>query len=332
MPSRVRRSVPDNLDPLVDTLSNVVGILVIVVALTQIQLGDALARVTELDFQRTREERAQGRLPLETTELGRRRDALLQRTDGSVEESISVATEILASLSQMAIRVSADESQSWAVLREQLAISRDELHESRAALDRREKFSVHLQRVPKRMVARLPDPQIVQGKEAWIFVRNGRIYLADREKLFEAGQTAIGRVLGLGVDAGDRLIRADEFESVAHYLRKRDTGVGNFRWLLKTEPDVRVELAWRSSDEGLEYPGLGANWKMRSWLAARSPEIDFIRFHVWGDSFEAYLVAREVTETAGFRAGWRAFPLGDELDLPLRIGGTAPTVGPILVD
>jgi hypothetical protein len=189
---------------------------------------------------------------------------------------------------------------------------------------------VELQRVPKRRVARLPDPQVVQGKTSWILVRNGRIYLADREELFEEGQRAILRVLG--EVAQDGHVRPDEFGAVARYLRKREAGVGNFRWYMKTEPEIRVELALRSPDEGLEHPELAENLAMRSWLARRSPEIDFIQFHVWGDSFEAYLAAREVIESAGFRAGWQGYEVGDELDLPLRFGPAAPEVGPVSVD
>jgi len=327
MASPGRRSVPDNLDPLVDTLSNVVGILVIVVALTQIQLGDALTRVAELDFLRTREVRAQQSMPAETAALVDRRDALLRRTDGSVEESIALATKMLAGLKQV---VSGDESPSLAELRERLNWSQNEIKDGQAALDRREQYAGGLERVPKQMVARLPDPTVVQGKKSWIFVRNGRIYLADRERLFEEGQRAIGRVLG--EITRNRRIRPDEFAAIARYLRKREAGDGSFRWHLKTEPDVRVELVWRSRDEGLEYPGLGETTAMRSWLAARSPEIDFIQFHVWGDSFEAYLRAREVLEAAGFRAGWQGYEVEKEFELPVRIGQATPEVGPVLVD
>ena len=52
----MRRALPDNLDPLVDTLANVVGILVIVLALTQIELGGALERVIGLEAARIAEE------------------------------------------------------------------------------------------------------------------------------------------------------------------------------------------------------------------------------------------------------------------------------------
>jgi hypothetical protein len=330
MPPPGRRTVPDSLDPLVDTLSNVVGILVIVVVLTQLQLGDALERVAEIDLLRTREERAQGLMPAEADALGLRRDALLRRTDEGVEDSILLAEEALAALLEIAPVAPGDESQSLDELRERLELSKLELNDERAALDKRGDYAGELQQVPKKMVARLPDPQVVQGKISWILVRNGRIYLVDREKLFDQGQRAIGRVLG--EITRDRRIRRDEYKAVARYFRKRDVGAGSFRWHLKTEPDIRVELAWRSLDEGLEHPGLGAKRAMRSWLAERSPEIDFIRFHVWADSFEAYLEAREVVEAAGFRAGWQGYEVGDELDVPLSIGRPAPEVGPIQVD
>ncbi len=330
MPPPGRRSVPDNLDPLVDTLSNVVGILLIVVLLTQIQLGDALTRVSELDFLRTREERAREQMPAETRALRLRREALLRRTDVDLEESILLAQEMLASLAESAASRSRDRSRTLSELREELARSRLDLRAKKAARDRRDGYAVQLQRVPKEMVARLPDPTVVRGKESWILVRGGRIYLADRAALFEQGQRAISRVLGL--DTQVRRIRPDEFESVARYLRKRTVGDATFRWHLKPGRDVRVELVWRNQDRGLEYPDLASNPSMRIWLAARSPELDFISFHVWSDSFEAYLAAREVIESAGFRAGWRGYEATDELDLPLRMGRPEPEIRAILVD
>lgn len=330
MPLSGRRTIPDNLDPLVDTLSNVVGILVIVVVLTQLQLGDALTRVAELDILRMREARVRDSMPAESEALAQRRDALLRRTDGDVEESIVLAEETLAALSEMGAVAPGDEPRSLGELRERLDESQAELKEERAALERRDDHIARLQQVPKRMVARLPDPKVMQGRESWILVRNGRIYLADREKLFDQGQNAISRVLG--ESSRDRFIRPDEWGAVARYFRKRDVGAGGFRWQLKTQPDVRVELEWRSPDQGLDHTGLDEELAMRRWLAARSSDIDVIQFQVWGDSFEAYLAAREVIEAAGFSAGWRGYEIEDELALPIRIGRAAPEVGPIRVD
>lgn len=332
MPQPGRRAALDNLDPLVDTLSNVVGILVIVVVLSQIQLGDALARVAEIDLLRTREERARELMPAEFEALRLRRDAILRRTDRDLEASIVLAKEMLSALSDTPFVASERGlSQSPGDLREERDRVQAELGALRILRDQRERYVEQLTRVPKRLVARLPDPQIVRGKESWIIVRNRRVYLVDRPKLFEAGQKAIGRVLGDGLD--NRTVRPDEFEATARYLRKLDVGAGQFRWHLAVEPELRVELVLRSLDGGLEVPGLGSKSAMRSWLASRSPDIDFIRFHVWADSFEAYLAARQLVESAGFRAGWRGYEIEEELSLALRLGGPAePDIGPILVD
>jgi hypothetical protein len=330
MAPRIRRSLPDNLDPLVDTLSNVVGILVIVVALTQIQMGDALARVAELDLLRLRGERVLETVPTVVGELEARRDALIRRTDVGVEEAIELARKTLEALATLPVADGTTaETRSLEDLSEDLKSSLRELEEKRTARKRREGYAGRLERAPKQMVARLPDPVVVQGKESWIFVRYGRIYLADREKLYEQGSRAIDRVLDT---ANQRRFRPDEFEAVALYLRKREIGFGNFRWILRTEPDIRVELAWRSTDDGLDYFDLENNAQLRSWLAARSPDVDFIRFQVWGDSFEAYLATREVVEAAGFRAGWRGRELDEELILSLSFGPAPPPIGPIVVD
>jgi hypothetical protein len=178
-------------------------------------------------------------------------------------------------------------------------------------------------------VARLPDPQIIQGREAWLFVRHGRLYLVDREALFEQGRRAIERIVR---DGTTREIRPDEFESVAHYLRKSDIGHGNLRWSLETRPAVHLELAWRSRDGGIERSRLATDPDFRAWLARHRPEVDSVRFHVWSDSFETYLEARTLVEAAGFRAGWTGHEAAEEFAIRLRFGAPLPEIRPLEVD
>jgi hypothetical protein len=333
VPPPGRRSIPDNLDPLVDTLSNVVGILVIVVALTQIQLGDALTRVIELDLMRSQQEQTRSSMPSRESTLHARRDALLLRTDADVDEAIILANRMLESLAANPVAASAVRGASIEELEARVTASKAAINARRSARDRRALYAERLQRVPKKMVARLPDPSVMQGKESWIIVRYGRIFLADRADLFEEAQRAIVRILGDVVDGGrPRLIRPDEYAAISLYLRKRDVGVGNFSWRLRTDSPVRVELAWRSKDPGLHAADLSENGELQRWLDGRSPSVDAIRFHVWADSFEAYLAAREVVEAAGFRAGWTGHEADQELALPLRIGPARPDIGPINVD
>jgi hypothetical protein len=326
---RERRSIPDNLDPLVDTLSNVVGILVIVVALTQIQLGDALARVARLDRLRGEHEEVQAEMPTEAKMQALRRDELLRRTEVDLDAATELARQTLAQLGELGAEEADAEDSTIEALELEFESSRRSLEEALARLDQRTRYQRELEIVPRHMVARLPDPQILQGKEAWIMVRFGRVYIADRESLLNRGSRAIGRVLQDGVD---RRIREDEFEAVARYLRKRDVGQGAFRWQLETEPAIRVQLAWRSRQGGLDRTDLATSMEFRQWLDARDPEVDFIRFKVWGDSFETYLAARELVEAAGFRAGWRGYESDDEIELSLRFGPPNPETGPVEVD
>ncbi|HEB88016.1 MAG TPA: hypothetical protein ENI85_00450, partial [Deltaproteobacteria bacterium] len=290
MSFRGRRAIPDNLDPLVDTLSNVVGILVIVVILTQIQLGDALVRVARLDASDSAD--GSGRPDDPTREdFEVRLDRLLRRADTGLEGASTVARSLVRVLEEWPEGVGTVGSEELEDLRRKVDRARTALRERRHSIERRKRHVENLRRVPRELVARLPNPQVVQGRQSWILVRHGRIFLLDREALFEEGKVAIGKILA---DAAGRSVRPDEFEAVSRYLRKRSVGADGFRWKLETRPAVRVELAWTSKEEGLEPVDLERDPTFRAWLSARSPDLDFITFHVWADSFEAYLAAREV--------------------------------------
>ncbi|MBJ18031.1 MAG: hypothetical protein GY910_09110 [bacterium] len=321
-----RRSIPDNLDPLVDTLANVVGILVIVIVLTQIELGDALARVVELDAQRVMDDRAHAdSLPRIESLLAARAEALFRRTDAEAEQAIAWARESLQALESLPVGRAPDVAEP----RERVAELRSEIARARAEMAQREGHAEAIREVPARMVARLPEPALVRGREAWVLVRYGRIYLVDREKLFDEGAAGISRILA---DAGGRTIREDEYEAIALYLRKRPIGDGHFRWLLRTEPRLRVELDWMTRDGGLDFGALDDDPRWRAWLVSLSSETDVIRFQVWSDSFEAYLAARQSVEAAGLRAGWKAFAEEEELDLSLRFAPRPPPRRPIEID
>ena len=183
--------------------------------------------------------------------------------------------------------------------------------------------------MPREIVARLPDPALVTGEEAWILCRYSRCYLTDRHELIQTGSRAIGRIL----EDGDlRQYRPDEFDSLAHHFRKRDIGRDDFRWRVGTDPKPHAWLEWRTRDAGIERTRLSSSQALKAWLRARSPDRDFIRFQVWNDSFEVYLEARQVIEAAGFRAGWQAREKDEQLDLVLTFGRPPPREGPVRID
>lgn len=330
MASRTRRSQPDNLDPLVDTLSNVVGILVIVIALTQIELGDALERVAQLEVVRAaKEATVVETLPAREGAVRERREALSIRLGADLDQSESLAEELLAELELLPERDSDEAIRDRASLDAELAQSRAESEEAARVLAARSDFAESLASVPARLVARLPDPEMVRGTVSWILVRHGRVFLVDRERLYEEGSRAFQRVIGPAIARG---VRLDEYESAALYLRKRSAGTDGFRWLLKTQPQVRVELGWPTAERGIEVSRLTTDPAWRAWLAARSPDKDFIRFHVWNDSFETYLAARQEIEAAGFRAGWRGIDSDREIELEISFGPAPPRERAVEVD
>ncbi|MFK7897420.1 MAG: hypothetical protein AB8G23_16395 [Myxococcota bacterium] len=322
-------AIPDNLDPLVDTLSNVVGILIVVIALTQIELGDALARVVELDEAAQEEALVDEANETETGEVVATRDfSSAARAAGGATQSTERAERVLAALQTLPREQPASESQlEDAALRVERA--RGKLREARAAAAQRGDYVAALRSVPAERVARIPNPQEFVGRESWILIRYGRVFLVDRERLYDEALHAFDRLLP---DIGRRPIRPDEFESVARYLRKRDIGFGSFRWQLQTDPEVRVELTWRSPDAGIERTRLDEDPALATWLRLRNPQDDAIRFWVWADSFETYLDVRQRVETAGFRAGWSGIEVDDELDLGITIGPRNPDRRAVPID
>ncbi len=316
-------------------MSNVVGILIVVVILTQLQVGDALDRLVELDASRlpaardsaSTLEARHAEVAQRLLEAEARRQAISTRSEHALAEVTQQANAAMVALDALPNRN--PPSDALDALERELEARSDRLETQRKIFDRRSEYARAIQRVPREIVARLPDPEVVRGEEAWILCRYSRCYLADRHELIQVGSRAIGATL----DHGDlRQARPDEFESLAHHFRKRDIGLGDFRWRVGAHPRPHAWLEWRSRDGGIERTRLSSSRALQGWLRARSPDRDFIRFQVWNDSFEVYLEARQVIEAAGFRAGWQPREKDEELDLVLTSGRPPPREGPVQID
>ena len=150
----MRRGLPDNLDPLVDTLSNVVGILVIVLALTQIELGGALERVLGLEAARLAEEQAYvEEMPEIRAALEARWSVLAERGIPADAEAIAIADEVLEAVAEFAPRLPSDLAKR-AANAEALARLRHENTDATRALEDRRAQAETIRRVPPERVAR----------------------------------------------------------------------------------------------------------------------------------------------------------------------------------
>ncbi|MEM9174696.1 MAG: hypothetical protein AAGC67_05640 [Myxococcota bacterium] len=325
-----RRAVADNLGPLVDTLSNVVGILVIVLALTQIELGGALDRVLQRQARQFQDERAfVESIPARRGALAERQGALAERGVSADDEGLALAEEILEAVAGIGPDVVLRKTENDAKATRLAALRRDNADAERALADRRLREQA-LRTVAKERVARLPDPRVERGREVWVLVRHGRVFPVDRKALFEAGSSALRRLLK--VEAARGPFRLDEFESAALYLRKRQIGTDGFRWLLEPGTPSRVRLDWPAADRGIDPAALASHPAWRRWLAQRVPGRDFVKFHVWNDSFEAYGTARQAIEAAGLGAGWVGYTEDAEYRTVLSFGPRPPEERDIVVD
>ena len=325
-----RRAIADNLGPLVDTLSNVVGILVIVLALTQIELGGALDRVLQRQAAQLEAEQAfVSMIPERRGAIEARAEALAARGIRPEEDGLALAQEILDALENLGPALEVD-AETLSARFAKLADLRRSNRAAKRALDDRRVREDALRTVAKERVARLPDPRVERGLESWVLVRHGQIFPVDRKALFDAGTNALARLLKVEASGGS--FRKDEFESAALYLRKRRIGADGFRWLLEPGIPNRVRLDWPAAERGIDPARLATSEVWRQWLARREPGRDFVKFHVWNDSFEAYGTARQATEAAGLGAGWVGYTADSEYRIPLSFGARPPEERDILVD
>lgn len=282
-----RREGPQaqNADSLLDTMANVVGILVVLMAVTQLTVNDAMKRIKTWESEEAvslreaeREARTQlaaiGGIDLERTlEIARLREHIEQlrgQPEASAKrDKAAVATDV-ASQRMRARRL----EDSIHAKEQKLASLQILLSEAEA---RAEKEHVEV---------RLPDPRPAPptAGELKVFCRKGRVF----DPRFVGNELLRWRMLD---DAGYPVARLE--------------------WRSDTIGETLAQL--RSPDA-----------QFRKLLDEVDSQSRFLRFYVWEDSFEVYLEARRLAEEAGFAAGWQPLPNGRPLDLVQGPGNPTP--------
>jgi hypothetical protein len=162
---------------------------------------------------------------------------------------------------------------------------------------------------------RLPDPRPAPpaADRVVALVRYGRVLLPQLDAL----ESQLNDAIQAWADAGNS-VRGHGARALAEHVRQRNLGNAWFRWeMLEQGGQPLARLHWRDPAAGddlaaLQAPGAG----FRRALADLDPERHYVRFWVWGESFETYLEARRIAESAGFAVGWQAIPQ----DQPLQGG------------
>jgi hypothetical protein len=310
-----RRADPlQNLDSLLDTMANVVGILVVVMAVTQIHVGDAMKRIR---LYASEESAALGQRAAELEERWSR----IQAEDAGVHAE---ASRLEAALHQLRALPAPDAGQEAELERRIRRLER-EIAERRESLEALQVRLAGMRELPAAFPSqvRLPDPRPAPpgARRVVFFCRRGRVIQVELSALEERASATFRELARQGL--GPR-------EIVSHFAL-HDVGNAWLRW----RPFVRgdqlfAQLEWRRQRVGESRRELERDDSAyRRELAALAPARHYLVYYVWSDSFAEYLAARSLAEAQGFAAGWTPLEASGDLEY---VVGRSRSEDPIPVD
>jgi len=328
-----RRSRDDNggqsLDSLLDTMANVVGILVVLVAVMQLAVGDAVDRIveegvrepaTQAEVEAAEEEREN--LTEAITTLRDELEALPPAPEvaGMLLDEVQPLLDELKALAGANPMLSAELSE----LQEEIARRNDSVARRKTHLAQQKKRLVQLEALlenappaerPK--VARLPDPRPPPKKSSQLvfFCRYGRIVPIETPAFLAQLYLGIEDALG-----ENRPVVEEDRPWLENLFRKELFSSQNFYWKItgQSHRDLDANMVWRDKEAG-EHAGdlrLEDNL-LEAAIQGKDPKKKYVRFWVWSDSFEVYLEARYLAEAAGFDVAWTVIPSEKEVGVDL---------------
>jgi len=335
------------LDSLLDTLTNVVGILVIMLIVTQLSVSDSVKKISQTeqvdpkaleqaqaDLEKIRKERQEleeqaASFTYDPNEIRVKRAAM--------ERRLLAAKADLRALEQQQRQREEKERQEKAkseALLAELEKKKKEMDEqTRKALEELAKLEALLAETPQQQalpskVVNLPDPRPAPkgAKPVTIFCWRDRIFPADLEELRDRARGQFDRIVQTerldrdpekGIDAkvmlehfGRRPLRNKFFD-----IELIAVGVNPHLKLTPKIPagEPREDIIRRNSD-------------YQKRLRELDPNKHYVRFLVWPDSFEVYLAARQVAAENKLLAGWQM--ISERPDYTYWIAGGKYRFGP----
>lgn len=335
-------AIGGNLDSMLDTLMNVVGILVIVLVAVQLSSQEAASRIAEAlekidpqEVARLEAAAAQAKQQAAAAAVAIReqRQAVMDpRSEVSkLEAELQIEEDLASEAAKRAATLEAQRAAEVAAARKaaELAESKDvaKRQDQQASLEARlsdlQRELKHLPVLPPPppKEVRLPDPRPSPSgvTELFVLCRDEKIWLVDiaalQEKALKRADFVV-RSKKLDPD-NDRWIT--DGKTFVEEFNKAPVKEGGF--------DMTLEIAnarWprlvlnrmKGSGESVEQAAKSSGDYART-LRRHSPDTHVLRFLVWPDSFETYLEVRERAGERGFAAGWEPMTTPDEYRIPL---------------
>lgn len=319
-------------DSLLDTMTNAVGILIIVLAVSYLVMVDTVDRVAQLDPKPslTTIEEYQ-KLQVDSKRLDRilaqvekkwkaaQRDAqYIQAQLDQIHNKTSALTNILTQydLSRINIQEVEQGLQRDRNIPQQLKDEVDQLKQQAGQAQ----HVLNLQRElpkPKVTIARVPDPVPAPkgAKRISFLCRYGHVVYYPAEKMIRLLHQGIAGATGS--ELSNPRVRIADFEKVVNYFDTHKITLGGLRWRLSvlhridaakvTYRDLKAFLEWTTPDVGETLEEIQKDSSQyRKILADFADKDVYAKYYVWGDSFPEYAVAREIVDENHIPAGWVA--------------------------
>ncbi len=313
------------MDSLLDTMTNVIGILVIVLVVTQLGVGDAIQRIgktLELDPAKLEQNKLE-LAELKKQQLSKKQELAALTTNDEATLDIQIA-RIQQKLDMDALKLK-NLRQNNSKQETDLEMQKKEAEEEKKkreelennielSLEKVATLRATLDETPERVVLpakelRLPNPRpapegavpvtLICTQQRVYPLAFGELQKAARsraESLLRTRRKSLYKEEGKGIDP-DEFVKAfsrtplrNEYYDVQ--MRAGADGLPKLVLDPKENSGVRQKLLENKSS------------KFQKDLQSLNPKKYYIRFLVTSDSYETYLVARSVAKKFGFSAGW----------------------------
>jgi len=334
-----------SLDSLLDTMTNVVGILVIMLVVTQLGVSEAVKEISkenpvdpvelekaqrQADLARAERERLGRELALDQAddpaefkkELGRLKKKI-ENTQSDLNNELDVDKREAAIAAQSLKKLREDYEKQVEELRkkeEELQAKLNELLERLASL------KALLADTPQPVVAKaqtvvLPNPRAApEGAQPLYFLcRGDRLTFVNvqeaqrRVQLFSNAMITRGRL-----DRDPK--KGIDCSKIAESLKRARMVEGDFYLRLDSPTRYPYIVFERKPNHGESVEGIQqSSSEFQQGLRRVDPKRYYLRFDVWPDGYDTYLVARRIATEQGLLAGWQ--PTGMSGEYRVRLAG-----------
>lgn len=311
-----------NLDSLLDTLTNVVGVLVMVLMLTSLNVRSAVERILDLDptqlaisaddlkkaekqaedAKLLRESLAAKMTSVSVTKGNENFGELLQKI-----ETLKKAADVPALTPEQlaALRTAAREREDQNTkLSQQFVSIEDELAKLKALLDTTEAVAA-----PAAKIVSLPFPREAPATATQyrVIVRDGKIVPFNPTAIRDRCKKQVEFMLK-GPTYKEKNGEIDCEKLVEAFNKGSGVSTSDFKAILAVENFSLVivfELRPSGGETAKQVGGSNSEFRRGVKLLQKAHGDKFyLQFLVWSDSFDAYVAARQVCDELGALAGW----------------------------